>query len=71
MAEQKVELFARRLDRGVQQAVRSDSAGTEKRYHSLGTDYSAPDDLRHLAGQIRQHAIEHMDTYLEQAETRA
>jgi len=69
MAEQKVELFARRLDRGVQQAVHSNSAaGTEKRYHSLGADYSAPDDLRRLAGQIRQHAIEHMDTYLEQAE---
>ena len=69
MAEQKVELFARRLDRGVQQAVHSNSAaGTEKRYSVLGKDYSAPDDLRRLAGQIRQHAIEHLDTYLEQAE---
>ncbi len=69
MAEQKVELFARRLDRGVQQAVHSNSAaGTEKRYTVLGKDYSAPDDLRRLAGQIRQHAIEHLDTYLEQAE---
>jgi L-lactate dehydrogenase complex protein LldF len=69
MAEQKIELFARRLDRGVQQAVHNNSAaGTEKRYSVLGTDYSAPDDLRRLAGQIRQHSIEHLDTYLEQAE---
>ena len=69
MAEQKVELFARRLDHGVQKAVHNNSAaGTEKRYNVLGTDYSAPDDLRRLAGQIRQHSIEYLDTYLEQAE---
>jgi L-lactate dehydrogenase complex protein LldF len=63
MAEQKIELFARNLDPGVQQAVHSNSAaGTEKRYSVLGTDYSAPDDLRRLAGQIRQHSIDHLDT---------
>ncbi len=69
MPEQKVELFARRLDPGVQKAVHDNSAaGTLKRYSILGGDYDTPDELRRLAGQIRQHSIEHLDTYLEQAE---
>jgi len=29
-------------------------------------DLPKPDDLRELAGQIKQHAIEHLDYYLEQ-----
>ena len=69
MPEQKVDSFARRLDRPVQQAVHDNSAaGTEKRYGVLGKDYSDSDKLRKLAGAIRQHSIEHLDTYLEQAE---
>ena len=69
MPEQKVDSYARRLDRPVQQAVHDNSAaGTEKRYGSLAKDFADADSLRRLAGAIRQHSIENMDTYLEQAE---
>ena len=69
MPEQKVDSYARRLDRPVQQAVHDNSAaGTEKRYGSLAKDFTDADSLRRLAGAIRQHSIENLDTYLEQAE---
>ena len=69
MPEQKVDLFARHLARPVQQAVHDNSAaGTEKRYGALGKDYQNPDALRKLAGAIRQHSIEHLDSYLAKAE---
>ena len=67
MPEQKVDSYARRLDRPVQQAVHDNSAaGTEKRYGSLAKDFTDADSLRRLAGAIRQHSIENLDTYLEQ-----
>jgi len=70
MAHQLVDTFAAKLDRGVQEAVHSNSAaGTDKRYSVLGHDFGDPDPLRELAGNIKQHTIEHLDQYLEQAET--
>lgn len=69
MAKQLVDTYARRLEPVVQQAVHSNSAaGTGKRYAILGSDYDNADSLRQLAGAIRQHAIEHLDQYLAQAE---
>ena len=69
MAKQLVDNYARRLKPVVQQAVHSNSAaGTGKRYAILGSDYENADDLRRLAGAIRQHSIEHLDQYLAQAE---
>jgi L-lactate dehydrogenase complex protein LldF len=70
MARQLIDTFAARLDHEVQQAVHDNSAaGTEKRYSVLGADYGDPNPLRALAGAIKQHTIEHLDKYLEQAET--
>jgi L-lactate dehydrogenase complex protein LldF len=45
-------------------------AGHEKRTLTLFSDYDAPDRLRALAGRIKQHALDHLDHYLEQAEAR-
>ena len=60
MPEQKVDSYARRLDRPVQQAVHDNSAaGTEKRYGSLAKDFTDADSLRRLAGAIRQHQVLH------------
>jgi L-lactate dehydrogenase complex protein LldF len=50
-------------------AVRLGSkAGHEKRTEILDRDYADPDDLRRLAGAIKQHALDHLDVYLGQAE---
>lgn len=49
-------------------AVRLGSkAGHEKRTEILERDYADPDALRRLAGEIKQHALDHLDFYLEQA----
>ena len=45
-------------------------ATTEKRHTILQRDYPDPDKLRETAGLIKQHTLEHLDTYLEQAEER-
>ena len=42
-------------------------AGHEKRTLALFGDYDDPNALRVLAGQIKQHTIEHLDRYLEKA----
>lgn len=44
------------------------SSGTEKRYKALFNDYEDPDAIRKVAAQIKQHTLDHLDTYLEQAE---
>ncbi len=41
---------------------------SEKRYDVLGRDYPDADRLRRLAGEIKQHTLENLDRYLEQAE---
>ena len=69
MAKQPIDTYARVLDRTVQKAVHQNTASTtEKRYSLLGQDFGDADPLRKLAGAIRQHAIEHLDRYLAQAE---
>jgi L-lactate dehydrogenase complex protein LldF len=45
-------------------------AGHEKRTEVLTRDYADPDSLRRLAGEIKQHTLEHLDVYLERAESR-
>jgi len=44
------------------------SSGTEKRYNALFNDYEDPDAIRKVAAQIKQHTLDHLGTYLEQAE---
>jgi L-lactate dehydrogenase complex protein LldF len=45
-------------------------AGHDKRTEALFGDYDDPDRLRALAGRIKQHALDHLDHYLERAEAR-
>ena len=52
-------------------AVRSGAkAGHDKRTEALFGDYDAPNELRALAGRIKQHTLDHLDHYLERAEAR-
>jgi L-lactate dehydrogenase complex protein LldF len=64
---QKSGRFARDLDNEVQEAVHGGSKATsEKRYATLAGDYPDPDLLRH-GGLIKQHTLDNLDRYLEQA----
>jgi L-lactate dehydrogenase complex protein LldF len=52
-------------------AVRLGSkAGHEKRTELLSRDYGDPTSLRRLAGEIKQHTLDHLDLYLERAQAR-
>jgi L-lactate dehydrogenase complex protein LldF len=42
----------------------------DKRGKALTRDYADPDSLRRLAGAIKQHTLDHLDVYLERAESR-
>ena len=66
---QEIDAFARDLSPEVYKSVyRASKLKTEGRRNILWHDYDDPDMLRRLAGQIKQHTLEHLDTYLEQAE---
>ena len=45
-------------------------AGHDKRTEVLFRDYADPDRLRRLAGDIKQHTLDHLDVYLERAQSR-
>jgi L-lactate dehydrogenase complex protein LldF len=71
MKIQPIDLAAASLPAETRAAVHGGSkAGHEKRTRLLYADYGDPDRLRRLAGEIRQHAIENLDTYLPAAEAR-
>jgi L-lactate dehydrogenase complex protein LldF len=42
----------------------------DRRTTLMAEHFAAPDDLRRLAGRIKQHVIENLDTYLPQVEAR-
>lgn len=66
---QEIDAFARELNADVHNSVYSASKKkTEARVDVLWRDYEDPDKLRKLAGEIKQHTLEHLDQYLEQAE---
>ena len=67
--KQEIDNYSATLDPHVQGSVyHASKKKTESRVSSLWQDYEEPDDLRRLAGEIKQHTLEHLDTYLEQAE---
>ncbi len=67
--KQTIDLFSLDLPASVKESVHHASKlKTEKRVDSLWRDYEDPDSLRKLAGTIKQHTLEHLDQYLEQAE---
>ncbi|MDL5049147.1 LutB/LldF family L-lactate oxidation iron-sulfur protein [Oscillatoria amoena NRMC-F 0135] len=69
MATQKIDSFALKLEEEVRASVRNASAlKTKSRVDSLWRDFEEPDKLRETAGQIKQHVVENLDTYLEKAE---
>ncbi len=66
-----VDRFAAAQSASRRSAVRLGSkAGHEKRTEVLFRDYADPDALRRLAGEIKQHTLDHLDLYLERAEAR-
>ncbi len=69
MAHQPIDTFASCLKPETQAAVYDGSKkGHEKRTKVLFDNYANPDDLRKLAGNIKQHVVENLDTYLPKAE---
>ncbi len=71
MSTQPIDQFAAKLSRQRHDAVHSGSkVGHEKRTKILFEAFPLANDLRVLAGEIKQHAIENLDTYLPQVEAR-
>lgn len=69
MKAQPIDTFALNLQDDIYRAVYDGTvSGYEKRTESLFTDYPDPDLLRRTAGEIKQHTLENLDTYLVQAE---
>jgi L-lactate dehydrogenase complex protein LldF len=69
-SHQQIDRAARDLNADVHTANFSGAKlKSERRYAALERDYPDPDRLREVAGQIKQHTLEHLDHYLEQAET--
>ncbi len=67
--KQQIDRYARDLDKEVKTSVYDGSKATsEKRFDVLFRDYPDPNKLRRTAGKIKQHTLEHLDQYLEQAE---
>lgn len=71
MKTQPIDQFASGLAEDTRRSViASASMTTEKRWEVLSRDYPEPDRLRRLASQIKQHMLDHLDSYLEQAVSR-
>jgi L-lactate dehydrogenase complex protein LldF len=68
-SRQKIDITARELPEEVHNAnFIGAKMKSERRYATLQRDYADPDKLRETAGLIKQHTLEHLDQYLEQAE---
>ena len=71
MTKQPIDRFAAALPADKRASVyQSTKATHEKRTRILFDQYEDPNRLRELAGQIKQHALENLDTYLPQVEAR-
>lgn len=71
MKYQQIDQYAAKISKEKRTAVYGGSkAGYDSRKKVLFTHYTAPDDLRRLAGNIKQHTIENLDTYLPQVEAK-
>ncbi len=69
MSRQSLDAFASRLDSVTLEAIDVGArSGVDKRLATLTEDYDDPDALRRLAGQLRQHTLDHLDEYLATAE---
>lgn len=71
MKVQPIDAFAARLPAETRGTVYEGSRiGHEKRTQVLFDHYAEPDRLRQLAGQIKQHVVENLDTYLPAVEAK-
>jgi len=71
MAAQFIDQFAKNLAPDTRAAVYDGSKqGHEKRTKLLFDTYADPDRLRRLAGEIKQHVLENLDTYLPAVEAK-
>jgi len=71
MKYQQIDQYAAKISEEKRASVYGGSkAGYDSRIKALFNHYTAPDELRQLAGQIKQHAIENLDTYLPQVEAK-
>jgi L-lactate dehydrogenase complex protein LldF len=71
MASQPIDRFATTLAADKRASVyQSTKATHEKRTKLLFDQFAAPNQLRELAGEIKQHAIENLDTLLPQVEAK-
>lgn len=69
MAVQPIDRYAATLPPDKRAAVYDGTkTGHEKRTKLLFDHYADPNALRRLAGEIKQHVVENLDTYLPQAE---
>ncbi|MFP4165929.1 MAG: lactate utilization protein B [Opitutales bacterium] len=67
--KQEIDRFAADLNPNTYSTVYGGTKATsERRDAVLKQDYPDPDKLREIAGEIKQHTLEHLDSYLEQAE---
>ena len=69
---QAIEQYAREIfgERRRKAVYAGAKIATEKRYATMARDYPEVDRLRHIAGQIKQHTLDHLDRYLQEAEER-
>jgi L-lactate dehydrogenase complex protein LldF len=71
MKVQPIDQFAARLPAETRGTVYEGSRiGHEKRTQVLFDHYAEPDRLRQLAGEIKQHVVENLDTYLPAVEAK-
>ncbi len=68
-SSQEIDRHARDISPRMQSSVfKMATSLAEKRVSAFQRDYTDPDRLRRLAGQIKQHTLEHLDHYLELVE---
>jgi L-lactate dehydrogenase complex protein LldF len=71
MARQLIDQFAAKVPADKRAAVYLGTKTThEKRTQMLLDQFADPDRLRQLAGEIKQHVLENLDTYLPQVEAK-
>ena len=71
MARQRIDEFVARVPAATRAAVYAGTKAThEKRVGLLADHFADSDRLRAWAGQVRQHVLEHLDTYLPQVEAK-
>jgi L-lactate dehydrogenase complex protein LldF len=71
MKYQQIDQYAAKISAEKRASVYGGSkSGYDSRKKALFTHFTAPDDLRRLAGNIKQHTIENLDTYLPQVEAK-